>query len=152
MGAIYDAVEAFFKADDWDALPLSEQGALRLSAEGSNGQWSCYAQVLEDLEEFIFYSVYPGNAPESKRAAMAELLARINFGLALGHFELDFDDGHIRFKTSIGAGADQLSPELIRRVVYANIATMDRYLPGITGLLENDDKTPAEIVAQVEAA
>lgn len=151
METIYDAVAAFFKADDWDVLPLPEQDAMRLSAEGNNGQWSCYAQVLEDQDQFIFYSVYPGNAPESKRASMGELLARMNFGLALGNFEMDYDDGHIRFKTSIGADANLLNSELVRRVVYANIAAMDRYLPGITALLEDDNRTPAEIVAQLEA-
>ncbi len=60
-----------------------------------------------DEDGFTVYTVFPVKAPEEKRGAVAAFLTRANYGLILGSFELDFDDGEIRFKVTAicGAGA-----------------------------------------------
>ncbi len=58
-------------------------------------------------------------------------------------------DGEVRYKTSIDVEGDELTPALIRQMVYANILTFDKYLPGIMRVMYGDTP-PAEIIAEIE--
>ena len=49
----------------------------------------------------LFYSVLPLNVPCGQASAIAEFITRANYGMALGNFELDFNDGEVRYKTSV---------------------------------------------------
>lgn len=80
---------------------------------------------------------------------MAEYLTRANYGLVLGNFEMDFRDGEVRYKTSIDVEGAEIVPGLIRNLVYANVITMDRYLPGLLSVIYGN-LTPHEAITQVE--
>ena len=149
MPRLFEAAINFFKADEWPFTQVEGRPVLRLGFEGDNGRWFCYADAREKQNLFLFYSVCPVNTPAEMRPAMAEFLTRANFDLPIGNFEMDFEDGEIRYKTSIDAEDDLLSDALIRNLVYANIYTMDRYLPGIMNVL-NGDASPPEAIAQIE--
>ena len=149
MGQIFDTTVEFFTDDEWPFSQLEEQTILRTGFRGDSGEWTCYAQAQEEQERFIFYSVCPIKVPEEKRSAMAEFLTRANYGMIIGNFEMDFSDGEIRYKTSIDVEDDRLNAALLQNLVYANVSTMDRYLPGIMGLTYGD-VSPAQAIAQVE--
>lgn len=149
MGQILETVLKFFSDDEWPFSRLEERPILRTGFAGDNGEWTCYAQVQEEQERFIFYSVCPVKAPEEKRPAMAEFLTRVNYGLVIGNFEMDFSDGEIRSKTSADFEGDRASVAVIKNLVYANVLTMDLYLPGIMSILYGD-VSPAQAITQVE--
>ncbi|RLC80351.1 MAG: hypothetical protein DRJ03_21855 [Chloroflexi bacterium] len=149
MGQILETVLKFFSDDEWPFSRLGERPILRTGFAGDNGEWTCYAQVQEEQERFIFYSVCPVKAPEEKRPAMAEFLTRVNYGLVIGNFEMDFSDGEIRSKTSADFEGDRASVAVIKNLVYANVLTMDLYLPGIMSVLYGD-VSPAQAITQVE--
>ncbi|MBD2534950.1 YbjN domain-containing protein [Nostoc flagelliforme FACHB-838] len=148
-GDIFEEVVNFFKADGWPFIQLVEQPALQIAFQGENGQWTCYARVRTEQQQFVFYSISPVNAPEDKRLAIAEFLTRANSGMIIGNFELDFADGEISYKTSIDVEGDRLSSALIQRVVYANVTMMDEYLPGILSVIYGN-LSPEEAIAQIE--
>jgi hypothetical protein len=89
-------------------------------------------------------------APADKRSAMAEFLPRANYGLTIGNFEMDFDSGEIHYKTGIDVEGDRLSTALVRQLVYANVAIVDRYLPGIMAVIYGN-VSPMEAIAQIES-
>lgn len=134
MGRIFDAMNKFFTDDDWNFEKLGDREVLRMGFSGDDGQWACFAQAREKQEQFVYYSVAPVKVPEDRRAAMAEFIARANYGMIIGNFEMDFSDGEVRYKTSIDVEDAELSHALIKHLVYANVLTMDRYLKGIMGL------------------
>ena len=80
---------------------------------------------------FAILSRFPIDCPEPKRQACAELLTRINFGMALGCFEMDFEDGMMFFKTTIPYDEEPPKPEQLDNLLSLNMSTMDRYLPAI---------------------
>jgi len=88
---------------------------------------------------------------------VAELLTRANYGMLIGNFELDLDDGEIRYKTSIDMeGLVPLSAEdrsvsklLWKSLVYANVLTSDQYLPAIKSVVEGHAE-PAEALQRIE--
>ena len=139
----------FFEIEDWPFSQVEDDSALSLAFKGENGQWMCYARAKEAKEQFIFYSICPVNAPDDKRLAMAEFLARANYGLSIGNFELDFTDGEIRYKTSIDVEGDRLTPALVRSLVFTNVMTMDTYLPGIMAVIYSK-VSPKDAIAQIE--
>lgn len=150
MGSILEVVKQFLTQDEWTFSEGDEGSLLSLGISGQNGQWQCYAKAREAEYQFVFYSVCSAQAAEDCRPALAEFVARANFGLVIGNFELDLDTGEVRYKTSIDVEGDRLTPPLVQNVVYANVVMMDRYLPGIMAVLGGT--TPAEALKMVEEA
>jgi hypothetical protein len=82
-----------------------------------------------------------------KKWPALEYLARANFSLIIGNFEIDFDSGEVRFKTSIDVEGDELTYALFKPVVYANLFLTERYLPGLQAVLFEDIMPRAAITA-----
>lgn len=126
MGELFDIAYKYFTDDEWYFVQLDSRPVLQMSYQGSNGKWTCYADANDEKHTFCFYSVCPINIPEEFRQSAAEYIARANYGLRIGNFELDFNDGEVRFKTSIDVENDRLVAPLIGNLVAANLWTMDR--------------------------
>jgi len=145
----FQTLGEFLTEDEWHPQTMQERYMYRMGFSGTNGQMACYALVRVDLEQFGFYVMCPVKAPEEKRLAVAEFIARANYGLRIGNFELDFSDGEVRYKSSLDFEGVALGPELIHNAIYPAVQTMDRYLPGLMGVIYAN-KTPEEAVAEIE--
>jgi hypothetical protein len=75
------------------------------------------------------------DASPEMTGSLNELLTRANFGIVLGNFEVDVDNGSFRYKTSVEVDGATIRPSLIESVVAANVLTMNHYLPAVQGLL-----------------
>ncbi len=139
----------FLENDGWYPQRLDEKHIYRMGFSGRNGQTICYAQIRVDLEQFLFYVVAPIKAPEEVRQAVAEFITRANYGLRIGNFEMDFDDGEVRYKSSLDFEGATLDPALIKNAIYPAVQTMDRYLPGLMSVFYGS-KSPVEAIAEVE--
>lgn len=146
---LLEQVLHFFTTEDWQYTKLQGEPTLAMIFQGEHGQWKCYAKIREEQHQFVFYSVYPTNISPEHLPPISEFLTRANYGMVLGNFELDLDDGEIRYKTSISVEGDRLTSALIKNLVYTNVLTMDRYLPGIRAVLEGVSAIAA--IQQVEA-
>jgi hypothetical protein len=140
---ILAVLERFFDDDGWAVTQQLEHDILWLGFEGNNGQWKCCAQAREDEQQMVFFSICPRRVESAQRAAMAEFITRANYGIVIGNFELDYSDGEVRFKTSIDVEDARLTPALIHHLVYANLLMTDRYLPGITAIIEGQSAQSA---------
>ena len=148
MGILEIAVQ-FFEGLKWPFTRLEDETALQVPFRGENGEWPCYAFTHEKEEQFAFYSICPARAPEERLMTVAEFITRLNCGLVIGNFELDFEDGEIRFKTSIDVEGDRLSTTLVEQLVLANVTFMDLCLPAMMKVIYGD-MSPAQAVAQIE--
>jgi hypothetical protein len=146
---IFNSLVEFFEEDDWHFQSMEGTPVLSMGFAGKNGKWVCYAQAREQQQQFVFYSVIPVNAPDERRAAIAEFITRANYGMIIGNFEMDYDDGEVRYKTSIDVEGAALTPALIRQMVYANVLITDRYLPGIMKVIYAG-KTALEAIDDIE--
>lgn len=63
---------------------------------------------------------------------------------------MDYDDGEIRYKTSIDLTDEQYGPNLFRQLISANVTIMDRYLAGILAVLYSS-REPEEMIAGLES-
>lgn len=145
------ALETFLAGDGWYPQRLEGKYIFRMGFAGKNGQLTCYAQIRVDLEQFLFYALAPVKVPEEARLTAAEYLTRANYGLRIGNFELDFNDGEVRYKSSLDFEAAELTPALIKNAIYPAVQTLDRYLPGLMKVIYGA-AFPAEAVAEIEGA
>ncbi|HLP88812.1 MAG TPA: YbjN domain-containing protein [Nostocaceae cyanobacterium] len=148
---IFQAVLNFFQVDGWPFKQVKDDSILQTAFQGKNGEWDCYAQTIDTNYEFVFYSICPIQIPVSKRQTIAEFITRANSNLLLGNFELDFKIGEIRYKTSIAIEENKLSFACIKKLVYTNITMMDKYLPGIISII-NNNISPESAINQIEAS
>lgn len=148
---LFDRLIDFFNEEQWDPQVLDNRNILRMGFSGENGHWPCYAQAREPEQQIVLYSICPLRVPENRRPAMAEFLTRANYGLVIGNFEMDYEDGEVRFKTSLDVEDAETTPALLRHIAYANVSSMDRYLPGILAVIACS-RSPAEAVARIDEA
>ncbi len=149
MGVILDKLRQFFEVDDWKYSELEGETILRLGFQGDHGSWTIFAQAKEDAEQLIIYSMLPNNAPPAYCDEVAKFLHMANYGLIVGNFEFDYSDGEIRFKSSVMAPAQDITNELIRHLLYANVVTVDRYFPGIMGIIYAG-RTAEDCIEEIE--
>jgi hypothetical protein len=135
MGPVLSTVVQFLSEEDWNYNVFEGEDMLTLGFQGQSGSWRCLASVDEEREWLTFYSALPANVPSEKRPAIAEFVTRANFGLVLGNFELDFEDGEVRFKTSIDVEGGDLTTKMVENLIYSNVLAMDRYFPGLMAVL-----------------
>lgn len=151
MNTTFETIKQFFSEDEWFFIDIEDQDMLRLRMNhwGENGRFSCQAEFNEKHQIFYFYSYFPINVPEDKQAKMAEFLTRVNYGIRIGNFEMDYENGEVRFRTSLDFEDQVLNYALISNHVYPNVWMMDRYLPGLFAVVYSE-KDPEEILKTIE--
>ena len=149
MGRIMDSVTAFLQEDNWRYEEIPGESAIRFSFSGKNARYDCFGRVNEEHEIFVFYCIVPLRVPEPQRPVIAELLSRINYGLNIGNFELDMNDGEIRYKTSIDVEGGELTSRMAETLIAVNISTTDRYFPAFTDVMYAG-VAPVEAVVRIE--
>jgi hypothetical protein len=150
MVDILGTLTDYFKVNGWNFDKLEERPVLRMGFKGEHAEWMCFAQARQEQQQAVFYSRAGFRVPEERRAAVAEFISRANYGMIIGNFELDVEDGEIRYKTSIDIEGGELSPNLIRNMVAPNVTMMDRYLPGVLAVAFGG-VTPKAAIASIEA-
>jgi hypothetical protein len=140
---IFERLKLAFGREYWPFSEVHDQPVLITELSGPAGTWTLYAHAVEEQQLIVFYSICPLTVPDDKRPTVASFLTRVNYGLAIGNFELDFDDGEVRYKTSLAVDGQDVNPALVRRLVRANGIAMERYLPGIAAVIAGTPPVPA---------
>lgn len=150
LASLFDILIDFLTEDGWSPERVPGEALVRIRVRGEHGEWDAFGHVREEDQLIIVYSELPIGAPQERRPEVMEFVTRANFGLPIGNFELDPDDGELRFKTSIDLKGDRLSPALLRQLVWDNIGTTDKYLPGLQQVIESGE-TAVAALARINA-
>jgi hypothetical protein len=142
-GSLLADLRALFRENGWPFSDVRGAPVLFSELSGILGRWKFYAQVVEEHDLILLYSVCPFRVPEERRSEVSEFLTRANYGLAAGNFELDFADGEVRYKTALQRHVDGLDAATLKRVVRANGIAMETYLPGIGAVITGTAAVPA---------
>ncbi|MBT5851626.1 MAG: YbjN domain-containing protein [Acidimicrobiaceae bacterium] len=148
-GPIRQALEEFFAEQGWPFADTAVPDVLETRYGGRTTDWICLAEIREATYQLLFYSIVAERAPAERRTEVAEYTTRANFGLAVGNFELDMNDGEIRFKTSLDVEGAAITKHLVQQIVNANVVVTDLYLPGLLGVLRGQID-PVTAIGMVE--
>jgi hypothetical protein len=110
MNEALEQIVELFRVKDWKFEVDEENDAVRTAIQGDNSDW----QVM---------------------APCAELFTRINFGMIMGCFEMDYDSGGIHFKTTLPFAQGDINTAILDKVVMINLTRMDRFLPTIMSVI-----------------
>jgi hypothetical protein len=141
--SIYEALVDFLRDQRVILQEEPERARVRFEYATPTGSWTTYAVAFEEARQLAIYGVVPVPADPPQLPAISELVTRINFGLVIGNFELDYDGGEIRCKTSVDLedvpvfapvveedGTSSITPfaALARQLIRANLALMEHHL------------------------
>jgi len=149
MSSFLDIAQKFLESDEWPFERDDEKGLLKTGISGDGVSFKVFIDAHEEADQLIVYVYSPTAAPEEKRLATAEYIARANYGLKIGNFELDMSDGEVRYKTSIDIEGGQLAEIMVKNLVGVGAGMMHRYYPGLMKLIYSDD-SPEACIATVE--
>ncbi len=145
----FDTLRNFMEEDDWHPNQLEGKYIFSTGFSGENGRFACYAQIRMELEQFLFYCVAPVKVPEEKRMEAAAFITRANYGMRIGNFEMDFNDGEVRYTSALDFENAELTEEWLKHAMYPAVQTMDRYMPGLMGVMYGE-KSAEEAIEEIE--
>jgi hypothetical protein len=136
----YVQIASWLDTNDWTYSDYPENGYFSIGFNGTNGSWRVVIDVQEydQGEKILIYSMYPIRVPALRLQAISELLARANYGMTLGNFELDWKDGEVRLKTSLDLAGDTWSERMFEKIFSTNLGTANRYMAAIYGVAFGD--------------
>ncbi len=139
--------------NNWKVEELSNTSKLtiyKLGIKLENSKVDTFIEISSEHCQLLIYTVCPTNVPENQRLRVSEFITRVNRGLILGNFELDFEDGELRYKSSY-VFDDTLpnSGEIFLRNLYVTFNTMDKYLPGIFAVIFGNSN-PHSVIMKIE--
>lgn len=132
---MYDKLIGFLKQKGWKYSEMND-GKIFLNLSGYHGVYNCLGYDQPEKKRFAFYSSSMVLCPEGLRSQMAELLMRFNTTVFNGSFELHFNTGEIRFKTTIFYEGMALTDDsVINNLITGNVFIIDDCEPSILGMI-----------------
>lgn len=107
------------------------------------------AQVITEESRFVFYIDFREKATKTACSNVVEFITRANFGIIIGNFEIDLEDGFVRYKTSIDFQDDELSDALVRNVIFAARDSAKLYGKELQNVMK-DLKSPVDAISDTE--
>ncbi len=113
---------------------------INLPVDIENGKLNLFIHSHEESRRVFVYS-RPQDmlVPIDRIAALADFLTRANYGLPLGNFEIDMNDGEMNFKNSIDISDGELTQKMVQTLIVFSLECMSRYLPGIRAVIEGTE-------------
>lgn len=146
-------VKGYLDGDGW-TCEMEDQGkaAVFISEIGGfNGIYNSYKFMLFVGDyEVQNYAFFPTSAKD-KLPEMAEFITRANYGLKYGDFEMDWNDGEVRFHLSFPMSAVNADEMILPTLLMAPPKMLDKYSKGFAEVLMGLKK-PADAIKDCEGA
>lgn len=121
--------------NDWSFDEAEEGSYIRTGVQGRNARFRVVLGVRGEGPTFLCFSLYDFTVPGPRRAACADLVNRINYTSLLGCFEMDVDDGELRFRVTFPLDESEISDSQIERSLVVAAMMADRYYPAFMSLI-----------------
>lgn len=138
---IADKIKAYLEEEGWNYRFDKKRGNFSFGLSIPNRLKNLNYFVCIANDDYTVYAFSPISADSNDAKQLhktAEFLCRANFGLRNGNFELDFDDGTIRYKTYVNCEGIDLSEEMISDSIGCPAAIFSRYGDGIIKVFFSD--------------
>lgn len=103
---------------------------------------------VDDVQVFMYL---PATASKQKDK-MAEFITRANYGMILGKFEMDYEDGEIRFQYAQPSSAilHDSTDASLDAIFFLAPSMMMRYAPGMAKVLSQENTDLTKLVRDCE--
>jgi hypothetical protein len=135
MGRLFDAVKEHLDHRGLRYEKVEGSETIHIAFNGATAGMRCRLAVEEDPGLVQFWAYLPLFVPPERRAAAAEFIARANFGLRVGRFEMDCQDGELRYHSSAWPGDGPFVAQQTEPLIGSALNTTDRYLPAMAKVI-----------------
>ncbi len=143
-------IKNYLDENDMNYQLISKDGhrIFKMQFGGRNGTMNCIIDVKQDV--VLVMAVCNVNTPPNKRLSMSELITRINSKMLLGNFDMDFEDGEVRYNLSWHYDSSlPVSSSVIERNIMTCVAMLDKHYPAIMNV-NYTNKTPVLALQEVD--
>lgn len=135
---IAGCIMEFLDNDDWKYRFREEDGVFEftVSFRGTLRQLN-YMIIVEDDSYMVYGRTAIGADPDDEKilTEMGKYLHDANYGLKCGKFELDREDGEIRYAVYVDCDEIVPSQAIIRNSIHYTAVTFEKYVPGIMAII-----------------
>lgn len=148
MSSMFVQFREFLDRQDLRYTEDAENGVFTLSFGGKHS--SSRIVVLVESSLLQIWSTGGVKIPEGSRTEVAVAVARSNFGLRLGKFETNLEDGELRYQVALPFEKELPEDIILERVLYVGLAMLDKYLAAFLSIVYGNE-TAKDAIALVEA-
>ena len=150
MYAAYERLIQHLDERDVSYLANGEGRSICADFRCEVGTYRVIAAVDEEGSVFQVFGYSPIRVPEGSRPAIAEAVARANYGLRVGKFEFNVDEGDLRFQASQALTGEAVGEGVIDRLIGTTMAMLDMYLPAFLSVIYGNE-LPKDAIRCAEA-
>jgi hypothetical protein len=147
---VLQTVREVLNSSGLEPIMLEEGVGFTTVFSDENLSISGVALVYEEEQRFVFYLEIHPHTPNQALSNVAEFITRVNFGLTIGNFELDYGNGAVRFKCSIDYFGTTLTDALIRNAILAAMDAVEAHYDALIEVMEGY-KSPKDAAMEVGA-
>ena len=143
---IIDAVRDWLDGDDWNYDYDAEVKIIKTGVTLDCKLKKCRVFIGFGDDSYWVLFVAPISGDKNDLGELMKYLTMANYGLKNGNFELDVNDGEIRYKSFVNTqGLQNLPVEIIKDSILVCYAMMERYGNGIAALAMGFSDAETEI-------
>lgn len=135
--ALQDRIESFLQLKGLK-YERADDRIVRLRFSSRGGSWTGLIYLAESEGFCSIYSVLPDPIPEPSRQAAALALMNANYDLSCGNYEMDEEDGEVRFRTTVFLGSTQDAAEF-GAILSSHLEQVESDLPTIRQWTDADN-------------
>jgi hypothetical protein len=152
MNNNFDTLCHHFEAEQFAFTPHPEAHVIEAGFDLSRTSVRFFAHAPPDEALLTFLLILPVAIPAERRAAMGEFLHRLNQSIRAGAFELNYDEGEVRFALATLLAPDQTVPvEALQVWLTLAMTQVDGFSPALMKVAFGN-ASPAHALEQAEAA
>ena len=136
--SLFQVLYNILKQNGWEFNFDNKNEIIRLQINGVNTNFHAFLLVDEEKESLLCNTHINQKIPYYKRLEVCDFMSRVNYELANGNFEMDMDNGEIRYRTFLDLADAEPSKDQVLNIVWNGVISFDTYYPGLMKLVYGD--------------
>jgi len=136
--SLFRVLHEILTQNGWEFDFDNKNEIIKLEIRGINTNFHAFLLVDEEQESLLCNTHIKQKIPLSKRLEVCDFMCRVNYELANGNFEMDMDNGEIRYRTYLDLADAEPSKDQVLNIIWNGVLGFDTYYPGLMKLVYGD--------------
>ena len=133
--SLFQVLYKILSQNGWEFDFDDKNGIIKLDIRGISTNFHAFLLIDEEQESLLCNTHINQRIPYSKRLEVCDFMSRINYELVNGNFEMDLDNGEIRYRTFLDLADAEPSQDQVLNIVWNGVLGFDTYYPGLMKLV-----------------
>ena len=146
----YNAVKAFLDEHDFKYQADEDEGTIRMGINIPGKVRNVKIHIDFAYEDcYIVMCFFPNKAPEQSYPDILRFINQINYSARFGSFEMDEEDGEIRYRMTVDCEDITPSSKMIEKSIYIPATMLKNYGESIVDIIM-EYKTYEDIIKSIK--